>query len=68
MKKIKAVVLILIMILSGAAFARGMQVEAKANAEQEKLSGEVFRFQVLANSDSKEDQKLKKKVKEAVVD
>lgn len=68
MKKIKAVVLVLIMILCGAAFARGMQVEAKANAVQEKLSGEVFRFHVLANSDSKEDQELKMKVKEAVVD
>ena len=62
------VVLVLIMILCGAAFARGMQVEAKANAVQEKLSGEVFRFHVLANSDSKEDQELKMKVKEAVVD
>ena len=68
MKKIKAVALVLIMILCGAAFARGMQVEAKANAVQEKLSGEVFRFHVLANSDSKEDQELKMKVKEAVVD
>ena len=37
-------------------------------AVQEKLSGEVFRFHVLANSDSKEDQELKMKVKEAVVD
>ena len=44
MKKIKAVALVLIMILCGAAFARGMQVEAKANAVQEKLSGEVFRL------------------------
>ena len=42
MKKIKALALVLIMILCGAAFARGMQVEAKANAVQEKLSGEVF--------------------------
>lgn len=67
-EKIKAVALVLIMILCGAAFARGMQVEAKANAVQEKLSGEVFRFHVLANSDSKEDQELKMKVKEAVVD
>ena len=46
MKKIKALALVLIMILCGAAFARGMQVEAKANAVQEKLSGEVFRFHV----------------------
>ena len=68
MKKIKAVALVLIVILCGAAFTRVMQVEAKANAVQEKLSGEVFRFHVLANSDSKEDQKLKMKVKEAVVD
>ena len=62
MKKIKALALVLIMILCGAAFARGMQVEAKANAVQEKLSGEVFRFHVLANSDSKEDQELKMKI------
>ena len=67
MKKIKAVALVLIVILCGAAFTRVMQVEAKANAVQEKLSGEVFRFHVLANSDSEEDQELKMKVKEAVV-
>ena len=67
MKKIKAVVLVLIMILCGAAFARGMQVEAKANAVQEKLSGEVFRFHVLANSDSKEDQRVKREVRDEVL-
>lgn len=67
MKKIKAVVLVLVVILGGAAFARGMQASAKENAVQEKLSGEVFRFHVLANSDSKEDQELKLKVKEAVI-
>ena len=67
MKKIKALALILIMILCGAAFARGMQVEAKANAVQEKLSGEVFRFHVLANSDSKEDQRVKREVRDEVL-
>ena len=67
MKKMKAVALVLIVILCGAAFTRVMQVEAKANAVQEKLSGEVFRFHVIANSDSEEDQELKMKVKEAVV-
>lgn len=67
MKKIKVVALVLIVILCGAAFTRVMQVEAKANAVQEKLSGEVFRFHVIANSDSEEDQELKMKVKEAVV-
>ena len=56
MKKIKAVVLVLIMILCGAAFARGMQVEAKANAVLENLSGVVFSFYVIANSDRIEDQ------------
>lgn len=37
MKKIKAVVLVLIMILCGAAFARGMQVEAKAECSAGKV-------------------------------
>lgn len=68
MKKIKTIALTMIVILCGVAFIRGMQVEAKANEVQEKLSGEVFRFHVLANSDSQEDQELKMKVKEAVVD
>ena len=67
MKRIKAAALVLIVVLCGAVFTRVMQVEAKANAVQEKLSGEVFRFHVLANSDSEEDQELKMKVKEAVV-
>lgn len=65
MKRIKAVALVLIVVLCGAVFTRVMQV--KANAVQEKLSGEVFRFHVIANSDSEEDQELKMKVKEAVV-
>ena len=68
MKKIKTIALAMIVILCGVAFIREMQVEAKANEVQEKLSGEVFRFHVLANSDSQEDQELKMKVKEAVVD
>ena len=42
MKKIKTIVLVMIVILCGVAFIRGMQVEAKANEVQEKLSGEVF--------------------------
>ena len=65
MKRIKAAVLVLIVVLCVAVFTRVMQVEA--NAVQEKLSGEVFRFHVIANSDSEEDQELKMKVKEAVV-
>ncbi len=34
---------------------------------QRKISGEVFRFHVIANSDSDEDQALKMKVKERVI-
>ena len=49
------------------AVMRMQQVEAKADAAQERLSGEVFRFHVLANSDSKEDQEQKLKVRDAVV-
>lgn len=57
-----------------AGFATGMlterrlwSVEAKAAFTQQKLAGEVLRFHVLANSDSKEDQALKMKVKEEVI-
>ena len=35
---------------------------------QEHLAGEVLRFHVLANSDSEEDQTLKLKVRDAVLD
>lgn len=68
MKKIKAVVLVLIRFCVVRHLQGECRWKQKANAVQEKLSGEVFRFHVLANSDSKEDQELKMKVKEAVVD
>lgn len=42
-------------------------VDSKIMSMQEKLAEEVFRFHVLANSDSKEDQALKMKVKERVL-
>lgn len=41
--------------------------QEKLTALQEHMAGEVLRFHVLANSDSKEDQALKMKVKEAVL-
>ena len=41
--------------------------QEKMTALQEHMAGEVLRFHVLANSDSKEDQELKMKVKEAVL-
>ena len=45
----------------------GLVVNAKRSQMQEDLAKEVFRFHVLANSDSEEDQALKMQVKEAVV-
>ncbi len=62
MKKICAIVGIMISIL-----VTGLMVNAKKNEMQEELAQQVFRFHVLANSDSDEDQALKMKVKEAVI-
>lgn len=47
--------------------ATGVFTEAKVAEVQKKMAGEVFRFHVLANSDSKKDQALKMKVKENVI-
>lgn len=62
MKKICALVGVLIGIL-----VTGLLVNAKKNEMQGELAAQVFRFHVLANSDSEEDQALKMKVKEAVI-
>lgn len=62
MKKICAIAGILISIL-----VTGLVVNAKKNEMQEELANEVFRFHVLANSDSDDDQALKMKVKEAII-
>lgn len=45
----------------------GIVVNAKQSRMQRELAEEVFRFHVLANSDSDEDQALKMQVKEAVI-
>ncbi|BDF03306.1 stage II sporulation protein R [[Clostridium] hylemonae] len=56
------------LILTGSIVNRRMKVvDAKVRRTQEKLAGEVFRFHVLANSDSEEDQALKLKVRDAVL-
>ena len=47
--------------------ATGALTEAKSSRVQKKMAEEVFRFHVLANSDSEEDQALKMKVKEKVI-
>lgn len=45
----------------------GIVVNAKQTKMQQELAAEVFRFHVLANSDSEEDQTLKMKVKEEII-
>ncbi len=62
MKKICVVAGILISIL-----VTGIMVNAKKTQMQRELAEEVFRFHVLANSDSEEDQALKMQVKEAII-
>lgn len=46
---------------------RGLLAEAKEAKLQRQIAKEVFRFHVLANSDTDEDQALKMKVKEAII-
>ena len=62
MKKICVLAGILISLV-----VTGIVVNAKQSQMQEDLAKEVFRFHVLANSDSEEDQALKMQVKEAVI-
>lgn len=62
MKKICVLAGILISLV-----VTGIVVNAKQSQMQQELAEEVFRFHVLANSDSKEDQALKMQVKEAVI-
>ena len=62
MKKRCAIAGILLAIL-----VTGIMVNVKQRNMQRELAKEVFRFHVLANSDSKEDQSLKMKVKEEIL-
>lgn len=62
MKKICAIVGVLISII-----VTGFVANAKRDEMQKDLAGEVFRFHVLANSDSEDDQVLKMEVKEAII-
>lgn len=62
MKKICVLAGILISLV-----VTGIVVNAKQSLMQQDLAEEVFRFHVLANSDSEEDQALKMQVKEAVI-
>ncbi len=53
--------------LAAAALVTVTLMEARETRVQKKLAQEVFRFHVLANSDSETDQTLKMKVKEDVI-
>lgn len=56
-------------VLTGAAVCRRAEaVNAKVGVLQEQLSREVFRFHVLANSDSEADQAVKLEVRDAVLE
>lgn len=56
------------LVLTAVIVGRRMeQVEAKVSETQQSLAGEVFRFHVLANSDSDEDQAVKLQVRDAVI-
>ena len=56
-----------ISLLATGSIVHAHQEELRQQEIQQSLAKEVFRFHVLANSDSAEDQKLKMQVKEAVV-
>ena len=49
-------------------FQRAQEVEAKVGKTQQALAEEVFRFHVVADSDSREDQAIKQKVRDAVLE
>ena len=63
---ILAAALIMGLCLTGSVI-RGKQTSDKMREMQKGLAEEVFRFHVLANSDSEEDQELKLKVRDAVI-
>ncbi len=62
MKKICAIAGVFISII-----VTSFAVHVKKSVMQKELADEVFRFHVLANSDSQEDQTLKMEVKEAII-
>ncbi len=66
MQKIK-LKLLLISAAIGLAGSLLLDGDADAEALQEDIAEKILRFHVIANSDSEEDQQLKLKVKEAVV-
>lgn len=66
-KKQSKYILCLIFGMAAALLVTGLAVYAKQERIQRNMAEEVFRFHVLANSDSEEDQNLKMKVKEEIL-
>lgn len=62
-----AAVMIASFLTVGILFRQECRAASEMGRMQRNLAKEVFRFHVLANSDSEEDQRLKLKVKDAVV-
>jgi len=62
-----AIALLISFLLTGLT-VRKMELNAKVQKTQEHLAQEVFRFHVLANSDSEEDQELKLVVKSGIIE
>lgn len=56
-----------VMVTAAVVERRGLLTEAEEARTQRHMAKEVFRFHVLANSDSEEDQALKMKVKESIL-
>lgn len=65
--RIMAAAAVMISLILTACVWRAETVSAKMEQTQRHMAEEVLRFHVLANSDSTRDQKLKMKVKDAVV-
>lgn len=66
-KYIRIMLAVLAGLLLTGGVVRVRAVETKVQETQEHMADEVLRFHVLANSDTKEDQNLKMKVKDQVI-
>ena len=67
-KYIRIILAVLAGLLLTGGVVRVRAVETKVQETQEHMADEVLRFHVLANSDTKEDQNLKMKVKTRLSD
>ena len=66
--KKQVVILVGVLTAVGVMAAAALTVRGKAAGIQQGIAGEILRVHLIANSDSKEDQALKLKVRDAVVE